>query len=419
MSKQSKRSWWKWLIVLVLLVVVAVGFFIFRNSRGETVNYNTVTVARGHLMQTVTATGTLNPVKSVQVGCQVSGRISDIYVDYNSQVKAGDLIAEIDPRTYQAQVESAQADLANATANLELQQVQARRAAELYTNNLVSGSDYDTALATLHQAEAVVKIKQASLDNAQASLGYTKIYSPVDGVVISRSVDVGQTVAASFNTPTLFLIANDLSKMQIDANVDEADIGGVKEHQQVDFTVDAYPNRTFNGIVSQVRNAPTTVNNVVTYDSVIGVTNADFKLKPGMTASVSIIVAERTNVLEIPNSALRFHPPETALDESSNSPKTNEVASASANSERKPHGKGGHGHGEQPVMHTVYILKSSAPGEPAKPVPVEIQTGITDNIYTEVISGLNEGDEVITGLALPGFDDKSQTSNPFSPRHRF
>ena len=417
MSEKSKRNWWKWTLAVVLVVVVGGGYFYFRSSRSETVNYNTAEVALGDLSQIVTATGTLNPVKSVQVGCQVSGRISDIYADYNSRVKAGDLIAEIDPRVYQAQVESAEADLSNAMANLELQRVQAKRAAELYTNNLVSGSDYDTSIATLHQAEAVMKIKQASLDNARANLGYTKIYSPVDGVVISRSVDVGQTVAASFNTPTLFLIANDLSKMQIDANVDEADVGGVKEGQSVDFTVDAYPNRTFHGAVTQVRNAPTTVNNVVTYDTVIGVTNSDFKLKPGMTASVSIIVANRTNVLEIPNSALRFHPPETAIVTPPTGPKTNNVANA--NGGPKGREKSGHGHGEQTKMHTIYLLKRETPREPARPVPVQIQTGITDNIYTEVVSGLKEGDPVITGQAFPGMENDSRTSNPFSPRHRF
>jgi HlyD family secretion protein len=417
MAENSSGGWWKWMLAVVIIAAVGGGYVYFRKQQADEVNYNTVAVARGDVKQTVTATGTLNPVKSVQVGCQVSGRISDIYVDYNSQVKAGDLIAEIDPRTYQAQVESAQADLANATANLELQQVQARRTAELYTNNLVSGSDYDTALATLHQAEAVVKIKQASLDNAKASLGYTKIYSPVDGVVISRSVDVGQTVAASFNTPTLFLIANDLSKMQIDANVDEADIGGVREGQKVDFTVDAFPNRTFRGVVTQVRNAPTTVNNVVTYDAVIGVTNADLKLKPGMTASVSIVIANRTNALEIPNSALRFHPPEADMSAAKPEAKTNSVANAS--SEPKPQGKGEHGHGEKSLTQTVYVLKSGADGAPAKPEPVQIQTGITDNIYTEVVSGLQEGDEVITGLAFPGMGKNSRTDNPFTSHHRF
>ncbi len=420
MQEKTGRSWWKWILFMLILALIGGGIFYFRHKGTASMSYNTVTVARGELIQTVTATGTLNPVKSIQVGCQVSGRISDIYVDFNSQVKAGDLIAEIEPRTYQAQVESAQADLANATANLELQQVQTRRTAELYTNNLVSAADYDTAVATLHQAEAVVKIKQASVDNAKANLGYTKIYSPVDGVVISRAVDVGQTVAASFNTPTLFLIANDLAKMQIDAAVDEADIGGIKEGQSVDFTVDAYPNRTFHGGVTQVRNAPTTVNNVVTYDSVIGVTNADFKLKPGMTASVSIIVANHTNVLEVPNSALRFQPPEAALAGGSSADKTNNVAGAGAGGGgQRSRERHGHGHGDQPVVHTVYILKAGNAGETAKPVPVQVQVGITDNIYSEILSGLKEGDEVITGLALPDAENNRQTSNPFSPRHRF
>lgn len=415
MSEKSSGGWWKWILAVVIIAAAGAGYFYFRKGHGDVLNYNTVDVARGELRQTVTATGTLNPVKSVQVGCQVSGRISDIYVDYNSQVKAGDLIAEIDPRTYLAQVASAEADLANATANLELQRVQARRTAELYTNNLVSGSDYDISLATLHQAEAAVKIKQASLENSKTSLGYTKIYSPVDGVVISRAVDVGQTVAASFNTPTLFLIANDLTKMQIDANVDEADVGGVKDGQKVDFTVDAYPNRTFEGVVTQVRNAPTTVNNVVTYDSVIGVDNSDLKLKPGMTASVSIIVADHADALEIPNSALRFHPAETASDTVPSGTKTNAAASSAGG--RKPREKSGQKRGDQSAMHTVYVLRSEAAGEPAKPVPVQVQTGITDNIYTEVLSGLKEGDQVITGLALPGLDNSSQTDNPFSPRH--
>ena len=183
---------------------------------------------------------------------------------------------------------------------------EAQRSANLFTNKLISSSDYDTAIATLHEAEATVKIQEASLSNTTANLGYCKIRSPVDGVVISRSVDLGQTVASSFNTPTLFQIANDLTKMQIDSSVAEADIGGVMEGQDVDFTVDAYPNRTFHGVVTQVRNAPTTVNNVVTYDCVIGVTNADYNLKPGMTANVSIIVAQHNDVLEIPNAALRF-----------------------------------------------------------------------------------------------------------------
>ena len=266
-------------------------------------------------MLLVTATGTLNPVLNVQVGCQVSGRISKLYVDYNSMVKSNEIIAEIDPSTYQATVQQSEADLGNANANLELQQVEARRASDLYTNKLISGSDYDTAVATLHEAEAMVKIKTASLNNAKANLNYCKILSPVDGVVISRSVDVGQTVASSFNTPTLFQIANDLTKMQIDANVSEADVGTVEEKQNVTFTVDAFPSRTFNGHVVQIRNSPTTVQNVVTYDCVIEVSNPDLKLRPGMTANASIITAQRSGVLKIPNAALRFRPPEPSTNQ--------------------------------------------------------------------------------------------------------
>jgi len=301
----------KWAAAILAVVVIVVGVvWYFRRGDADTPVYQTVTVTRGDLMQSVTATGQLNPVTNIQVGCQVSGTIQTIFVDYNSAVKAGQIIAQIDPRLYQAQVEQAEADLANANANLELQQVEARRSSDLFTNKLISNSDYDTAIANLHEADAMVKIKQASLDNAKANLDYCKIYSPVDGVVLSRSVDVGQTVASSFNTPTLFQIANDLTKMQIDADVSEADIGTVEEKQNVNFTVDAFPSRTFAGYVVQIRNSPTNVQNVITYDTVITVANPDLKLRPGMTANASIITAQRSGVLKIPNAALRFRPPE-------------------------------------------------------------------------------------------------------------
>ncbi|MGH7954008.1 MAG: efflux RND transporter periplasmic adaptor subunit, partial [Limisphaerales bacterium] len=395
----------------------------FERDGGGGPSYETTPVERGDLMQTVTATGTLNPVVNVQVGCQVSGRISKLFVDYNSLVKSNEVIAEIDPSTYQAQVNQAQANLANAKANLELQQIQAKRSAELFTNNLISGSDYDTAIATRDEAAATVKIQEASLTNAEANLGYCKILSPVDGVVISRAVDVGQTVASSFNTPTLFQIANDLTKMQIDTSVAEADVGGVVDGQPVDFTVDAYPYRTFHGTVTQVRNSPTTVNNVVTYDCVIGVTNADYKLKPGMTATVSIIVARRKNVLEIPNSALRFHPPETVMSFTNAAVETNQV---SGNGQNHPHKFGGHGraaggaiHVGPPIFHTVYILAYNAADNVPKLKPVQIKTGITDGISTEVVNGLKEGQEVVTSMTSS--DSDSQTSNPFGggfPRRR-
>ena len=220
MAENHSNRWVKWTVILGAAIAVVVGgIWYLRRGDADTPVYQTAAVTRGDLMQSVTATGALNPVKNVQVGCQVSGRISKLYVDYNSPVTNGQLIAEIDPSTYQATVQQVDADLSNARANLELQQVQTSRASDLFTNKLISGSDYDIALATLHEAEATVKIKLASLSNAVANLNYCKILSPVDGVVISRSVDVGQTVASSFNTPTLFQIANDLTKMQIDANV--------------------------------------------------------------------------------------------------------------------------------------------------------------------------------------------------------
>ena len=407
MAEKTSGGWWKWLLSAVFIVAAAgAGLYYFRGGRAESPGFNSVKIARGELAQTVTATGTLNPVKSVQVGCQVSGRISSLYVDYNSPVTNGQLIAEIDPRVYLAQVGSAEADLANSTANLELQRVQSQRTAELFTNKLVSGSDYDTAMATLHQAEAVVKIKNASLENARTSLGYTKIISPVDGTVISRSVDVGQTVAASFNTPTLFLIANDLTRMQIDAAVAEADVGGIVEEQNVDFTVDAYPFRTFHGEVVQVRNSPTTVNNVVTYDAVIGVTNADYKLKPGMTANVSIVIAQRGDALKIPNAALRFHPPESAknllIPVAAETVPTNRIAGG---------GRRGGGKGSR-TARSVYVLTGDEKSPALK--QVQVKTGITDGIFTEVIEGLSEGDKVVTS-AVNGETAGANTtpSNPF------
>lgn len=419
MSKNSSGGWWIWLLLVVALVAAAVGAFYAFRRHAPTVTYNTTTVARGELTQLVTATGTLNPVVNVTVGSQVSGIINRLYVDYNTLVKSNEVIAEIDPSTYQANYSQAVADLANARANLELQQVEADRSAQLFTNKLISGSDYDTAVATLHEAEATVQIKQAAVANTSANLGYCKIRSPVDGVVISRAVDLGQTVASSFNTPTLFQIANDLTKMQIDTSVAEADVGGVVEGQHVDFTVDAYPLRTFVGEVIQVRNSPTTVNNVVTYDCVIGVTNSDYKLKPGMTANVSIIVAQHKDILSVPNGALRFRPPDSAVIES-NAPatvtSTNSEATTDTASQSQHHG-GGHGHGEHAAFHTVFILVGQ--GDSAKLRSVRIKTGISDGISTEVLSGLNEGDEVVTG-AYSGAQAAAGT-NPFGggfPRMR-
>jgi len=426
MASKISNGWLKWTIIFVgAAMIVGAAVWFFNRGDDDAPQYEAATVNRGDIIQVVTATGTLNPVVNVTVGSQVSGIITKLNVDYNSIVKSNEVIAEIDPSTYEAAVEQAKANLANARANLELQQVEMQRSAKLYTNNLISGSDYDTAVATRDEAAAQVQIQEASLTNALANLGYCKIHSPVDGVVISRSVDLGQTVASSFNTPTLFQIANDLTKMQIDTSVDEADIGGVKNGQAADFTVYAYPNRTFHGVVTQVRNAPTTVNNVVTYDTVIDVTNSDYSLKPGMTANVSIVVAEHNDVLEIPNAALRFQPPDTAMTE------TNALAAASGQSannsnsawagshEGRHGGRGGHGSGEHPVSHTVYVLVNNGVGKGDELKAVEVKTGITDNIDTEVLSGLKEGDQVVTGLAIPGLTANDGAENPFAMHRHF
>src|SRR5256885_9058837 len=297
-----------WLVVIVGLVIV---LLVVRQLRsGGAVTYQTAAVTRGPITQAVTATGTLNPVQNVQVGSQVSGNIQKLFVDFNSNVKAGQVVAQIDPVVFQANVSQAEGDVANARAALELAKLNEARTSALVAKQNSAQSDLDQATAALHQAEANVKIKEGALQKAQADLNHCTITSPIDGIVISRNVDVGQTVAASLQAPVIFTIANDLANMQIDANVAEADVGGVAVDQEVDFTVDAFPTRTFQGKVVQVRNAPITVQNVVTYDTVIGVSNPEQKLKPGMTANVSIVAAHRDETLKIPNSALRFRMPD-------------------------------------------------------------------------------------------------------------
>jgi HlyD family secretion protein len=382
-------------------VVLLVVFWAWRHwSGGDDETYRTAAVTRGPMTQAVTATGTLNPVVNVQVGSQISGNVSKLYVDYNSNVKAGQVIAEIDPAIFKAAVTQAQGDLESAQAGLELAKVNASRMQDLVKKQTSSQSELDQAMATLHQAQANVMIKQGALDRAKTDLEHCTITSPIDGTVISRSVDVGQTVAASLSAPVIFTIANDLTKMQIDTNVAEADVGVIEKGQNVDFTVDAFPNRTFHGQVVQVRNAPTTVQNVVTYDTVIGVNNKDLKLKPGMTANVSIIVAHKDSALKISNAALRFHPPDEAP--------------AVASSGASPHRRANRGQaGPRVVEKSVYLLRS------AQPTPVKIKTGISDGIYTEVTDGLKEGDEVVTAAIGPSAS-LSGTNNPLAGgRRRF
>lgn len=430
MASNGNSRWGKWLVILAIVLCVAGAIVWHEFARGSNgPQYLTEEVTRADLVQAVTATGTLNPVTNVTVGSQISGNIMKLFADWNSKVKANQLVAEIDPATYKAAVEQAQGDLASAQANAELNQVQAKRADEEFKDKLISESDHDTAIATFHQAQATVKMKQAALDSAKVNLDRCTIYSPVDGIVISRNVDVGQTVAASLSAPTLFMIANDLAKMQIDANVAEADVGGVEVGQHVDFHVDAYPYRTFVGTVEQIRNAPTNYQNVVAYDTVISVDNSDMKLKPGMTATVSILIAERTNVLQVQNSAFRVSPVQLGLVKptATGAMPTNMAGAQPGGTEGSRQGGGGHGpgggkgssghsHSGHPVVtRTVFVLPDKSDKD-AKPKPVQVKVGITDGISTEVMDGLKEGDEVITGLISPADQQGGSGGRPFGFR---
>ena len=371
----------KYIIIgsIVVIVLGIVLFFVFNNSNGKQ-KFVAEKITRGDIKSTVSSTGTVNAVTTVQVGTQVSGTIQKLFVDFNSPVKKGQLLAQIDPSILEAQVGQARANLLSARANLEKSQVMLRdtkttleRNKTLYAKNFIAKSDLDTsetnylsAIAQIKVAEAQVQQAQAALDSSAINLKYTKILSPVNGTVISRNIDIGQTVAASFQTPTLFTIAQDLTKMQIDTSVDEADIGNVKAGQKAAFTVDAYPESPFTGKVSVVRNAPITVSNVVTYNAVIVVDNTGLKLKPGMTANVSIETESRQSVLRIPNAALRFKP-----------------ATSAATTDQKG-AKGPRGSG-------VWILENNQPKN------VKITTGISDGNYTEVTtSELTEGQLIIT-----------------------
>jgi HlyD family secretion protein len=455
MTKSPGGGWLKWLVILLVVAGAAgTAVWYFALRKDSEAQYQTAAITRGDITQAVTATGQLNPVLNVQVGSQVSGRINKIMVDYNSQVKSNQVIAQIDPSSYQSALLRAQADLANSKANLSLTEVQAHRADSLFTNNLISASDHDTAIAQEEQAKAMVQSAEAAVENAKVDLSRCTIYAPVEGVVISRNVDVGQTVASSFNTPTLFVIANDLSRMQIDALVSEADIGGVTVGQNAKFQVDAFPYRTFNGKVKQIRYGAITNQNVVNYDCVVEVNNEDLKLLPGMTANLSVIIAARTNVLRVPNAALRFRPPEVIAAETNNAARGPAATAAKGGGGNRNGGaevaaggnapaggrvkaggeeggaRGGAGgsrgsDGARPGMgtqrpkpehsgpRTVYVADTSDP-KAVKLKAVKVRTGITDAAFTEIIEGLSEGDQVVTALLATSSSSGSQRpSNPF------
>ena len=400
----------KIVVAVVLAAALALGGFYLLKNEGNGVQFKTAKVSRGELRATVTATGTVSAVTTVLVGTQVSGTVKQIFVDYNSPVKKGQLLAQIDPALSDAKVSQARANLQAAVANMEKAQAaltDADRTLErnrtLFAKNYIARSDLDTAdtsrlsaLAQLNMAKAQVEQQKAALNQEETNLNYTRILSPVDGTVISRNVDIGQTVAASFQTPTLFSIAQDLTRMQIDTNVDEADIGKIKVGQTVQFTVDAYPDSTFSGGVAEIRNAPTTIQNVVTYDVVVKVANPELKLKPGMTANVSIITASEKAVLKIPNAALRFkwQPAGTVPDRGS----AGTAGAGRPQALRVTNGANTQG---------VWVFDGK------KPRRVPLTLGISDGNDTAVLSGeLKEGDAVIieaTGQAKKG---ASQTGSP-------
>ena len=424
MSNDEKSGGMKWWIIGIALLAAAIMGVWFAKRKGDAApEFVTTTVVRTNITQAVMATGPLKPLLNVEVGSQISGIIQKLYVDFNSLVKAGDVIAQLDPATYRANVNSAEGELANAHASLELAQINARRAAELLKEKLISQSESDQTVAALHQAEAQVKIRTASLERANVDLGRCTIFAPVDGTVIDRKVDVGQTVAASLSAPVLFQIANDLTKMQINVSVSELDVGTVQVGQAVEFTVDAFQYRKFSGKVTQVRNAPIVVQNVVTYDTIVEVNNDDLKLKPGMTATVNFIISQRENVLAVANSVLRFKLPDQFTPKKG----TNAVAEIAQappaeSSEAKPRGdgerrrsggeRGGRSRGEVRPQRTIYTLA----GDPTKATVADLKSntvklGISDSRFTEVIEGLNEGDVVVTGVVTATPD--APVNNPF------
>ena len=370
-----------WIAVVVIVIVAVAAWAMSGGKKEEDINFKEEKVALKTLQNSVTATGTIEAVTSVTVGTQVSGIVNKLYVDYNSQVKKGQVIAELDKTNLLSELNTAKANLASAQSSLNYQAANMERYKTLYKKGLVSADEYENALLTYRQAKEQVASSRENVQRAQTNLGYATITSPIDGTVISKSVEEGQTVAASFNTPELFTIAKDLTNMQVVANVDEADIGNVKEGDRVTFTVDAYPDDTFEGTVKQVRLEATTTNNVVTYEVVISAPNADLKLKPGLTANITIYTQERSGVLAVANKALRFTPTKETVG------KDKKIVDC----------KG---------KNKVWTLN----GNTLTAHPVTI--GQSDGINTEITKGLKQGDKIVTEIVVnvPEEEDAPQQS---------
>lgn len=387
MNKKTRRKWIISAIVLIIIVLTCI-IIIKRNEQPYDVSYETAAVSRDTLRMSISATGSIEPVTEVEVGTQVSGIIDKILVDYNSVVHKGQIIALLDRTNLLSELNSAKSQLASAKSDLAYQKANYKRVKNLYDKGLVSADEYDTARLAMLKAQQTYLYQQESVNKAQTNLNYATITSPIDGIVISKDVEEGQTVASSFETPTLFTIAKDLTDMRVIADVDEADIGSVREGQRVTFTVDAYPNETFNGTVTQVRQNATTTDNVVTYEVAISAPNPDLKLKPGLTANVTIYTLERTNVLSVPSKALHFTPTKETIG-----PK-DKIVDCQGNQK-------------------LWIRD----GRTFKAIAV--QTGITDGVRTEIKSGIAAGQKVIVNMTTAEENTETSTSqdeqNPFAP----
>ena len=378
-----------WMGAGAVVIVALVIWMCSGGKKEEEVTFETAKAERQNIHTTITATGTIEPVTSVTVGTQVSGIVSKLYVDYNSVVKKGQVIAELDRTNLTSELNRAKAELTSAESTLNYETANFKRYQTLFDKGLVSANDYESAKLSYEKARQTVNSARESVQKAQTNLGYATITSPIDGVVLSKSVEEGQTVAASFNTPELFNIAQDLTDMRVIADIDEADIGGVKEGQRVTFTVDAFPDDKFEGQVTQVRQEATTTSNVVTYEVVVSAPNKDLKLKPGLTANITIYTLEKNDVLAVPSKALRFMPNEALLKK-----------------------------GEQIEDVEAPLKVWTMEGNTFKAHKVE--TGITNGMLTEIVSGINEGAEVLVDFSISGGEQaqEQQTTNPFMPRPR-
>ena len=384
--KKLSKVW----VVVAIVAIIAVAVWAFSGGKKEQqISFDTAPVASANIQNSITATGTIEPVTSVTVGTQVSGIVSKLYVDYNSVVKKGQVIAELDKTNLLSQLATAKTQLATAQSQLNYQTANYKRYQTLFHKGLVAADDYDNAKLSYRQAVEQVASAKEEVQRAQTNLGYATITSPIDGVVLSKSVEEGQTVAASFSTPELFTIAQDLTNMQVVADVDEADIGDVKEGERVSFTVDAYPDDTFEGTVKQVRQEATTTNNVVTYEVVISAPNADLKLKPGLTANVTIYTAELKGVLAVPSKALRFTPTKETVGKM----KIVDV---------------------QGAKNKVWIIEGNSI------VAHKVNIGMADGTNTQIIGGVQAGIKVVTGLSVIGGEEPHAEaaggeSSPFAP----